>query len=122
MIPLTLSHRKGLELDGSYPALLHAYGAYGMCLDAGFNPERLGLLRRGYVLDHPCYMPLLFHDLSEAIIAQVLRVAFILVIIPPFRHGCKCFKPHALFLNTAAWSGMPTGRFNHPIEQSSCVA
>ncbi|CAL8468479.1 g8019 [Coccomyxa elongata] len=50
VIPLTLSHKKGLELDGSHPALLHAYGAYGMCLDAGFKPERLSLLRRGWVV------------------------------------------------------------------------
>lgn len=52
MIPLTLSHKKGLELDGSHSALLHAYGAYGMSLDAGFKPERLSLLNRGYVLIH----------------------------------------------------------------------
>ncbi|BDA43568.1 Prolyl endopeptidase-like [Coccomyxa sp. Obi] len=50
MIPLTLSHKKGLKLDGSHPALLHAYGAYGMCLDAGFKPERLSLLKRGWVV------------------------------------------------------------------------
>lgn len=47
-IPITLCHQRGLELSGTHPALLHAYGAYGMCLDAGFKPERLSLLKRGY--------------------------------------------------------------------------
>jgi len=47
MIAMTLSHKRGLALDGSHPALLHAYGAYGICLDAGYKPEQLSLLRRG---------------------------------------------------------------------------
>ncbi len=60
MIPITLSHQRGLRMDGSHPVLLHAYGAYGMCLDAGFKPERLSLLKRGYTFPnavHPSASP-----------------------------------------------------------------
>ena len=46
-IPITLAHRQGTPLDGSRPLLLTAYGAYGMCADAGFRPERLSLMERG---------------------------------------------------------------------------
>lgn len=48
-IPMTVAHRADLPLNGSDPALLSAYGAYGMCMDAGFKPEGLSLLERGWV-------------------------------------------------------------------------
>ena len=46
-VPITIAHREGLPLDGSSPMLLTAYGAYGMCADAGFRPERVSLMERG---------------------------------------------------------------------------
>ena len=46
-IPITLAHRQGLPLDGGSPLLLTAYGAYGMCADAGFRPKRRSLVERG---------------------------------------------------------------------------
>ena len=49
-IPVTIAHRQGLELDSSNPALMTVYGAYGYCLDTGFQPEQLSLLERGWVI------------------------------------------------------------------------
>lgn len=49
-VPMTIVHKKGLPLDGSHPALVSVYGAYGECLDTGFEPERLSLLDRGWVV------------------------------------------------------------------------
>lgn len=49
-IPMTVAHKKGMKLDGSNPVLVTVYGSYGVCLDAGFQPERLPLLERGWVI------------------------------------------------------------------------
>ena len=49
-VPMTVIHRTGLPLDGSHPALMTVYGAYGLCLETGFEPERLALLDRGWVI------------------------------------------------------------------------
>ncbi|KAL0053370.1 hypothetical protein WJX82_004848 [Trebouxia sp. C0006] len=49
-VPLTVLHKKGMPLNGSHPALLTVYGAYGISLETGFEPERLVLLDRGWVI------------------------------------------------------------------------
>lgn len=48
-VPVTLLYRKGLELDGSAPALLYGYGAYGHSIPAGFSVSVLSLVDRGFV-------------------------------------------------------------------------
>lgn len=48
-VPLSLVHRTGLARDGSNPLLLYAYGSYGASTDAGFRPEVVSLLDRGFV-------------------------------------------------------------------------
>jgi prolyl oligopeptidase len=50
LIPLSIIHRHGLNLDGSNPVLLNGYGAYGSSLDANFDPISLAWLERGGVL------------------------------------------------------------------------
>lgn len=54
MVPLTILHKKGIKLDGSNPAILHGYGAYGISLDPDFSPLRLAWLERGgvYAIAH----------------------------------------------------------------------
>ena len=47
---MTVVHKKDLNLAGSHPALVTVYGAYGHCLEAAFEPERLSLLDRGWVI------------------------------------------------------------------------
>lgn len=49
-VPMTVVHKRGLKLDGSHPALVMVYGAYGECLETGFESERLSLLERGWVV------------------------------------------------------------------------
>jgi oligopeptidase B len=53
-IPVTLLHRRGLELNGSAPCLLHGYGAYGSPVLSNFLAHRLSLVDRGmiYALAH----------------------------------------------------------------------
>lgn len=45
-----VAHASGLPLDGSAPCLLLVYGAYGHSLPADWDPSRLPLLSRGWVL------------------------------------------------------------------------
>ncbi|RYE11220.1 MAG: S9 family peptidase [Hyphomicrobiales bacterium] len=48
-VPLTLLYRKDTPIDGTAPALLYGYGAYGMSLPAGFSVSNLSLVDRGFV-------------------------------------------------------------------------
>jgi prolyl oligopeptidase len=55
MVPLSLIYRKGLVLDGTHPAYLQGYGAYGIELNPSFNATRVAWLERGGVVGvcHP---------------------------------------------------------------------
>ncbi|MCZ4344832.1 S9 family peptidase [Devosia neptuniae] len=48
-VPVTVLYRKGTKLDGSAPALLYGYGAYGMSMPAAFSISALSLVDRGFV-------------------------------------------------------------------------
>jgi oligopeptidase B len=48
-VPVTLLYKKGIALDGSNPALLYGYGAYGMSMPASFSVSVLSLVDRGFV-------------------------------------------------------------------------
>lgn len=48
-VPVTLLARADTPLDGTSPALLYAYGAYGDALEADFWTDRLSLVDRGFV-------------------------------------------------------------------------
>ncbi len=50
MVPLSILYRKDLALDGSHPALLDAYGAYGSSIPAIFDPGLLPWLNRGGIM------------------------------------------------------------------------
>ena len=47
-IPMTVYHRRDLVLDGSAPALIYGYGAYGETVSPGFSRSRLSYLERGF--------------------------------------------------------------------------
>lgn len=49
-VPISLVYRWPFPLDGSRPALLLGYGAYGASFDAAFSPHFLSLLDRGFVV------------------------------------------------------------------------
>lgn len=49
LIPVTICHRKDLKLDGSNPAFVYSYGAYGHGLPARFSSSNVSLMERGFV-------------------------------------------------------------------------
>ncbi|MGE5185418.1 MAG: prolyl oligopeptidase family serine peptidase [Acidobacteriota bacterium] len=49
-VPLTILHGKDVALDGSHPALLYGYGAYGASQSPGFSATRLAWIERGGVI------------------------------------------------------------------------
>ncbi len=54
MIPVEIMHRKDIKRDGTAPAMIYAYGAYGSIVDPGFQPRLLAFLEMGgvYVYAH----------------------------------------------------------------------
>ncbi len=48
-VPMSILARQGLKLDGSHPAILYGYGAYGITENPGYNPRLLAWLERGGV-------------------------------------------------------------------------
>jgi oligopeptidase B len=48
-VPISLVYRKGIERDGSSPALLYAYGSYGSSSEARFRSAEVSLLDRGFI-------------------------------------------------------------------------
>ena len=48
-VPVTLLYRKSTPIDGTAPALLYGYGAYGISLPAAFSVSALSLVDRGFV-------------------------------------------------------------------------
>ena len=48
-VPVTILRRKDTPVDGTAPALLYGYGAYGYAMDADFETERLSLVDRGFI-------------------------------------------------------------------------
>ena len=49
-VPLSIVHRRGLRVDGTAPAILVGYGAYGATTPMSFSAERLAWLERGGVI------------------------------------------------------------------------
>jgi prolyl oligopeptidase len=54
LVPLSILTAGELRKDGSHPALVEGYGAYGMSLEPGFRPPLIAWLERGgiYALCH----------------------------------------------------------------------
>ena len=48
-VPLTILHARDLQLDGSHPAILEAYGGFGISLTPWCDPLRIAWLERGGV-------------------------------------------------------------------------
>jgi prolyl oligopeptidase len=47
MVPLSIVHRRDTKMDGSSPAWLEGYGAYGITYDPSFRPTWLAFLEHG---------------------------------------------------------------------------
>jgi len=48
-VPVSLVYHETTRLDGSAPALVYAYGAYGHSMDPGFRSSVISLLERGFI-------------------------------------------------------------------------
>jgi prolyl oligopeptidase len=48
-VPMFISHKKGIKLDGSNPALLHGYGGFNRSLAPDFDPAWLAWMEMGGV-------------------------------------------------------------------------
>jgi len=48
-IPLTVFHKKNIELNGSNPMLLYGYGSYGITIPDSFSTNRFSLIDRGFI-------------------------------------------------------------------------
>lgn len=48
-VPISIVHKKGLKKDGQNPALLYAYGSYGISMDVFFSTSFYSLIDRGFV-------------------------------------------------------------------------
>jgi len=48
-VPVSLLYKRETPLDGSAPALIYGYGAYGHIVDAAFSTNRFSLVDRGFV-------------------------------------------------------------------------
>ncbi|MDC1068948.1 prolyl oligopeptidase family serine peptidase [Candidatus Kapabacteria bacterium] len=49
MIPMFIVHKKGIELDGTNPTFLYAYGGFNISLTPSFNPSLVAMLEQGGV-------------------------------------------------------------------------
>ncbi len=48
-VPMFLTYKKGLKLDGNNPALLYGYGGFNITMSPDFNALRIALLEQGFV-------------------------------------------------------------------------
>jgi prolyl oligopeptidase len=49
-VPMFLTHKKGIKLDGNNPTLLYGYGGFNIPMTPGFAVQRVGWLEMGGVL------------------------------------------------------------------------
>jgi prolyl oligopeptidase len=48
-VPMFLTHKKGIALDGNNPTLMYGYGGFNIATTPGFNSLRIALLEQGFV-------------------------------------------------------------------------
>ena len=48
-VPMFLTYKKGLVLDGNNPTLMYGYGGFNIATTPGFNSLRIALLEQGFV-------------------------------------------------------------------------
>jgi len=53
-VPMFITHKKGLKLDGSNPTILYGYGGFNIASTPGFSVSRIGWLEMGGVYAVAC--------------------------------------------------------------------
>ncbi len=53
-VPMFLAHRRGIELDGTNPAVVYGYGGFALSTRPGFSTDRIPLLEQGVVYAMVC--------------------------------------------------------------------
>jgi len=53
-VPVFITHKKGLTLDGSHPTLLFGYGGFNICITPNFAVPRLAWLEAGGIYAQAC--------------------------------------------------------------------
>ncbi len=48
-VPMFLTYKKGIKLDGQNPTILYGYGGFGVNVDPGFSALRIALLEQGVI-------------------------------------------------------------------------
>ena len=48
-VPVSVVHHRNTPINGSAPAYLYGYGAYGAAIPPAFSPSRISLLERGFI-------------------------------------------------------------------------
>ncbi|MBK9048619.1 MAG: S9 family peptidase [Bacteroidetes bacterium] len=54
VIPMYLTYKKGIKMDGNNPVLLYGYGGFGKSMEPFFNPANIILFNNGGILATPC--------------------------------------------------------------------
>lgn len=52
-LPMFVTHRRGLKLDGNNPTIMYGYGAFRISLTPRFSPETVAFLEKGGVYAQP---------------------------------------------------------------------
>lgn len=52
-LPMFITHRHGVKLDGNNPTLLYAYGGFKISMTPNFSPQTMGFLDQGGVYAQP---------------------------------------------------------------------
>ncbi|WP_115717996.1 prolyl oligopeptidase family serine peptidase [Gallaecimonas mangrovi] len=52
-IPMMISHKKGIKLDGNNPTLLYAYGGFNISITPRFNPATIAWMEQGGIYAVP---------------------------------------------------------------------
>jgi len=47
-IPMFITHKRGLKLDGQNPTLLYGYGGFNISLEPGFSATRCACANKSY--------------------------------------------------------------------------